>query len=871
MAKKKESSDQGLVEKNRANSVAKTKSVVSGSGKSAGGPMSQLIVEDDRTGMSEEAFTRAFLDNLFYIQGVNLKLASSYDHYMALSYTVRDRLMHRWLASVDQIFSGRSKVVCYLSAEFLMGRQLANNLLNIGCFQQVRHALNQHGISIHDVIEAEPEPGLGNGGLGRLAACFLDSLATLSVPAVGYGIRYEYGIFKQAISDGWQVEQADDWLKFGNPWEVVRPERTAIVGFGGHVEPERKSDGTMGRAWKPSHFVLGTPHDTLVPGFGTDMVNTLRLWRAHANSDFDFQIFNAGDYYKAVADKMSSENISKVLYPNDWTPQGRELRLKQQYFFVSSSLQNIFAILKLANRPLEELPEGIAIQMNDTHPAIAVAELMRLLLDKYELPWQRAWDLTTKTLGFTNHTLMSEALERWPVSMFENMLPRHLEIIYEINSKFLVEVATKFPGDLDRINRMSIIEEGEDKKVRMANLATVGSHAVNGVAKLHSDLVKSDLLPDFYQLWPQKFSNKTNGITPRRWLMLSNPKLSYLITETIGKGWLKDLDALRELEKSADDSNFLERWNEFQQESKVEFAQHVKSSMGLVISPEAIFDVQVKRLHEYKRQLLNVLHVITRYHEILAGVRTDAPGRVCIFGGKAAPGYFQAKLIIKLINSVAEVVNNDPRVKDQLKVLFVPNFSVSLGEKIYPAADLSEQISTAGTEASGTGNMKFSLNGALTIGTLDGANIEIRDAVGAENFFLFGNTVEQLREISARRYRPYEYVERDARLQGVIGALSDGTFARGNRELYRVLVDELLTSDRYFLMADYASYIEAQAAVDKTFAAKAEWQRKSILNVARMGYFSSDRTIKEYCDEIWGAKPVRVELGSKGEEVHHRI
>ena len=814
-----------------------------------------MIVEDDRTGMDDETFHRALLDNMYYILGVNIKFATLWDIYMALSYTVRDRLIDRWIRSRQEVRDQRVKVVYYLSAEYLMGRQLSNNLLNINCFRQAHRALSALKHSINEILEQEPEPALGNGGLGRLAACYLDSMATLEIPAIGYGIRYEYGIFRQTIRDGWQVEHPDKWLRWGNPWEIGRPQHTVEVGFEGHTEWYEEDSGQKRIRWVPGRKVLGTPHDTMIPGFHTKMVNTLRLWSAGTNNEFDFQIFNAGDYSRAVDEKTNSENISKVLYPNDNTPEGRALRLRQQYFFVCCAMQDIIRLHLHKNPTLANLPDRVAIQLNDTHPSIAVAELMRLLVDVHRFNWEQAWEVTTSTFGYTNHTLMSEALERWPVDLFQWLLPRHLEIIYEINHRFLKEVERRFPGDADRLGRMSIIEEGEPKKVRMGHLATIGSHSVNGVAKLHSELVKKDLFPDFHALWPGKFSNVTNGVTPRRWVMLANPKLTYLISDWIGKGWICNLEELKKLEAFADDPGFQETWRIFKGQNKDDLASYIAKHNGIKVDPDALFDVQVKRLHEYKRQLLNVLHIITLYNRLKTDPGLDMVPRVFIFGAKAAPGYFLAKLVIKLVNSVGDVINRDPLVRDRLKVLFLADFSVSLGEKVYPAADLSEQISTAGKEASGTGNMKFSLNGALTIGTLDGANIEIRDAVGEENFFLCGHTVEELARLRAQGYYPRARYESDAALRGAIDSIAQDDFSRSEPGIFQPIIGSLLDRDDYFLLADYPSYIEAQDRASAAYRNRDRWTRMSILNVARMGYFSSDRSIQEYSKGIWNVHP----------------
>lgn len=814
----------------------------------------KVVIEDDRTGMSSETIKRALLDHLLYNQGTTPKKALKYDFFMALARTIRDRLMNRWIQSRDAHFKSDEKLVCYLSAEFLIGKQLHKNILNIGCWQQVNEVLKEFNLTSEGLLEQESEPALGNGGLGRLAACFMDSLSTLDIPAIGYGIRYEFGIFEQDIQDGWQVEKADKWLRWGNPWEIERPKHTVEVKFGGHTEEFIDNTGKRNKRWVPETSVLGTPYDTLIPGFQTDNVNTLRLWSAGTTKDFDFALFNQGDYFRAVAEKTASENISKVLYPNDETFQGKELRLKQQYFFVSCSLQDIIRIYSKKDNGLNKLYEYISIQLNDTHPAIAVAELMRILVDEYNFEWNKAWDITVKTCGYTNHTLLSEALEKWPVSIFKKLLPRHLEIIYDINFYFIEDLKRRFPNDGEKISRMSLIEEGEEQKIRMAHLATVGSHIINGVAKLHSELIKKDLLKDFYDIWPERFQNKTNGITPRRWLMLSNPNLTALITKKIGKSWLKDLDQLKELENFISDEEFVSEWKKVKSMNKEDLATYIFHTNNIKVNFESIFDIQVKRIHEYKRQLLNILYIVTLYNRLKKNPNADIYPRTFIFGGKAAPGYFMAKLIIKLINNVANVVNNDSSIKNKIKVVFLKNFSVSIGEKVYPGADLSEQISTAGKEASGTGNMKFSLNGALTIGTLDGANVEIRDAVKPENFFLFGLNVEQINILRNTGYYPYDYYSRNTELKETIDKISSGHFSNGDSSMFKPLVDSLLNQDPYFLFADFASYVEMQGKVQEAYKDQISWTKKSILNVARMGYFSSDRTIKEYCQDIWNAK-----------------
>ena len=813
-----------------------------------------------RTAVTPEGIARALMDNLYYIQGRVPGTASRNDWYMALAFTVRDRILYRWMRTTETFMRGKDKSVSYLSAEFLIGPQLGSNLINLGIEKEVRQAVAQLGQNLDELLDQEEEPGLGNGGLGRLAACFLDSLATLEVLGVGYGIRYEFGIFDQAIRDGWQVEMTDKWLRLGNPWEVPRPEITFSVNFGGRTEHYTDERGRYRVRWIPNHAVRGIAYDVPLPGYGVNTVNLLRLWKAEATESFDFKAFNQGDYYGAVEDKVSSENITKVLYPNDEPIQGKRLRLEQQYFFVSCSLQDMFRVHQRKGNKLEDFHKFYAIQLNDTHPSIAVAEMMRLLVDEHAMEWDTAWHVTQNTLGYTNHTLLPEALEKWPVPLFADLLPRHLEIIYEINRRFLEEVRLSGADD-GRIARLSLIDETGERYVRMANLASVGCHAINGVAALHTELLKQDVLRDFSELFPKKFFNVTNGVTPRRWVVLSNPKLAELITSRIGDGWIKDMEhRLNKLEPAAEEKTFRTTWREVKQANKVRLAGIIKSRTGVTVDPDSLFDVQVKRIHEYKRQHLNVLHVITQYNRIKQNPKRTVVPRTVIFAGKAAPGYFMAKLIIKLINAVAEVVNEDPDVAGRLKVVFLPDFNVKNAHAIYPAADLSEQISTAGKEASGTGNMKFSMNGALTIGTLDGANVEIREAVGGENFFLFGLTTEEVGRLWQEGYLPGKYVESDPELLGVIRMLESGVFSRGDRELFKPLVDSLVYHDDYMLMADYRSYIECQERVDKLYRDHEKWTRMSILNVARMGQFSSDRSIREYCRDIWNVKPVKVTM-----------
>ena len=725
--------------------------------------------------------------------------------------------------------------------------------------------MKQLGLDLDELLEQEEEPGLGNGGLGRLAACFLDSLATLQVPAIGYGIRYEFGIFDQALRDGWQVEFTDKWLRLGNPWEIARPEIIFDVKLGGRTETCNEGGRNRVR-WIPDRVVKGMAYDTPVLGYGGNTVNLLRLWKAEAAESFDFQAFNTGDYFRAVMEKVVSENITKVLYPNDESLQGKELRLQQQYFFASCALQDMIRMYLQRTSSLDQLPERWVVQLNDTHPAIAVAELMRLLIDEHTLPWEQAWQITQQTMGYTNHTLLPEALERWPLPLFGSLLPRHLEIIYEINQRFLDEVRLRFPGDEARVARMSLIDEQGQRFVRMANLAVVGSHSVNGVAKLHTDLLKSGVLRDFVEFSPEKFTNVTNGVTPRRFLLLSNPGLARLITRRIGNQWVKNLEELRKLEEAAEDPSFRREWREIKLQNKQGLAALMLRLTGLVINPDTLFDIQAKRIHEYKRQHLNLLHIVTLYNRLRQAPDSDLSPRTFIFCGKAAPGYAMAKLMIKLITSVAETVNQDPRINGRLKVIFLPNFNVKNAQKVYPAADLSEQISTAGLEASGTGNMKFAMNGALTIGTLDGANIEIRNEVGHENFFLFGLTAAEVDQVKSHGYRARDYYEADHQLKEALDLIHSGYFSPQNPGLFHPLVNALLDHDEFMLLADYRSYIDCQERVSLAYKNREDWTRMSILNVAHIGYFSSDRSIREYCERIWKTSPVSTKLGDSQAE-----
>ncbi len=803
---------------------------------------------------------RAFAYNLFYREGAISVTASLNDYYLAVAQTLRDRIQQLFIHFAEAALEKESRVVCYLSAEFLTGPHLHNNLVCLGLYDQFEQAARETGLDLKELINHEEEPGLGNGGLGRLAACYMDSLATLQIPAIGYGIRYEYGMFDQEIVDGWQKEISDCWLRQGNPWELKRADLACEVGFGGHTEAYTGEHGNLRWRWVPSRVVIGVPYDTPIPGYKVDNVNLLRLWCARAHSSFDFEDFNTGDYYGAVEEKIKAETITKVLYPNDEQFQGKQLRLEQQYFFVSCALQDMIRIHLVTHDSLDDFADDFQAQLNDTHPAVAVPELMRLLMDVHFYDWDKAWEITRNTLNYTNHTLLPEAMEKWPIDLFASLLPRHMEIIYEINRRFLDEVRLKFPGDDARISRMSIIDESGPRYVRMANLACIGTKAINGVAEMHTELLRKHTLADWNEMYPGKIKNVTNGVTPRRWIAVSNPRLTALITEAIGDRWLTHLDELRQLEDQADDPAFQEAWRKVKEQNKQDVAGLAAQNLGIVVDPAAMFDVQVKRIHEYKRQHLNVLHIITLYNRIKANPNIDITPRVFVFGGKAAPGYFMAKLMIKLITSVAGVVNNDPDVKDRLKVYFIPNYNVKIGHTVYPMSDLSEQISQAGMEASGTGNMKFSMNGALTIGTLDGANVEIREEVGPEHFFLFGLTVEEVMSLKSAGYNPMDYYNRDEELKHAIDLISSGFFSHGDRNLFKPLVDSLLYDDQYTLFADYRSYVDCQEKVSRLYDNKKDWTRMSILNAVRMGKFSSDRSVADYARDIWHAMAFPVQV-----------
>jgi glycogen phosphorylase len=812
-----------------------------------------------RTGNSVAEMKQAILDNLVCVQGRFAPVATPNDYYLAVAYTVRDRILAQWAQTAHTYYAKASRTVCYLSAEFLLGPHLENHLINLGLYEVLRQAVEALGLDFQALIDQEAEPGLGNGGLGRLAACYLDSLATLNIPAIGYGIRYEFGIFTQEIRDGWQEEVADQWLRMGNPWEVARPEIAYDIPFGGHTESSLDDDGRCRVGWIPERRIRGVAYDTMITGYGSPSVIMLRLFKAEATTSFDLRSFNVGDYYGAVHDKIDSENLTKILYPNDEPLAGRRLRLMQQFLFVSCALQDMIRIYLQREKELRGFHKKYAIQLNDTHPAIGVAELMRLLVDVHAIGWDEAWEITRKTFGYTNHTLLSEALEKWSVPLFRSVLPRHLEIIYEINRRFLDDLRRDHPGDEGLIRRLSIIDEEGERSVRMANLACVGSRRINGVASLHTDLLREQVLNDFNRISPEKFLNVTNGVTPRRFLLLSNPALAALISECIGPAWITDLSRLKELEPFSRDASFLDRWRAINRRNKELLAEIIRTRTGIATDPDSLFDVQVKRIHEYKRQHLNVLHVITLYNRIRRGETGDLSPRTVIFGGKAAPGYFMAKLIIRLIHSVAETILTDPKTAGLLRVVFLPNFNVKTAHRVYPAADLSEQISTAGKEASGTGNMKFSMNGALTIGTLDGANVEIREEVGAENFFLFGLTAQEVEQKWREGWRPGETITANEGLCEALEMIESGFFSRGDQALFRPLTGALRERDDYLLCADYPSYIAAQDRVNRTYLQPQQWLRMSVLNVARAGKFSSDRAIREYCEKIWRVGPVKID------------
>ena len=809
---------------------------------------------NSRQGTDEESLARGFAEHLKYTLSNDHFTANNQDKYQALALTVRDRLINRWLKTQQTHHDKNAKRVYYLSMEFLMGRALGNNVINLQIEEELTKGLEEMGISWEELREEENDAGLGNGGLGRLAACFLDSMATLDLPAFGYGLRYDYGIFRQTIENGYQVEQPDEWLRNGDPWEITHSDIAVEVNFGGRVH-----DGYDGKKyWVDTTKIIGVPHDMPIVGYGGKTVNTLRLWNSKAAEEFNLEDFNQGEYIASVSSKFGAENLTKVLYPNDCFYLGKELRLKQQYFFVCCSLHDILRRFKKTDKPIEELPDMAAIQMNDTHPSIAVAELMRILIDEYEVEWDKAWNITVKTMGYTNHTLMPEALEKWGVPMFEKLLPRHLQIIYEINAKFLQDVAMKYPGDNERLRRMSLIQEGDTKMIRMAQLAIVGSHSINGVAALHTELLKEFLVPDFADMYPERFNNKTNGVTQRRFLLKANPPLAELISDTIGDGWIKNLEELKKLIPYADDAEFRNKFMAVKKSAKDTLVEWAKDLYGFEINPNTIFDTQVKRLHEYKRQLLNALHIVVLYNRLRKG--QDVESRTFLFGAKAAPGYFMAKLIIKLINNISSVVNNDPASKDKINIFFLPNYRVSAAEKIIPATDVSEQISTAGTEASGTGNMKFMMNGAITLGTLDGANVEIVEEAGEENAFIFGLKAHEVEELRENGYNPYDYYNNNTEIKEAIDLIFSGHFSINEPGIFEPIRETIFENgDFYMHMADLGSYIEAQRKVEEAYKDQDRWAKMAIINIATSGKFSSDRTIQQYADEIWDVKPVEIE------------
>ncbi len=803
-----------------------------------------------------ESIRDSIVHHLMSFQGRDPERSGASDIYKSLAFTLRDIMVEKWLKTQKTFYAKEKKRVYYLSLEFLIGRSLGNSIINLGLYDEVKEVVEGLGYSMEEIREQEEDAALGNGGLGRLAACFMDSIATLKIPAYGYGIRYEYGLFNQQLINGYQVERPDNWLRYGTPWEFERRLPVFTIQFYGKVSTYLDDKGQYRSKWIDTQDVMAMPCDILVPGYKNDHVINMRLWTARASSELDLRHFGEGDYIGAVQQKVSSETISKVLYPPDHNYAGQELRLRQQYFFVAATFQDIMRRYKKKNDTFDKFPDRVAVQLNDTHPAIAIPELMRILLDLEGLNWEKAWDICTRTIAYTNHTLMPEALERWSVDMIGKVLPRHLQIIFEINQRFLEQVAQRYPGDLDKLSRMSIIEEGYPKMVRMAYLAIVGSHSVNGVAALHTQLLKERVFKDFHAFYPDRINSKTNGITPRRWLLKSNPELANLINEKIGPGWEVDLDRLRELEPFSGDKEFIDRFRQIKLNNKLKLADYIGITTGVLVSHETMFDVQVKRIHEYKRQLLNALHVIHLYHRFVTETDSGLAPRTVIFAGKAAPSYWRAKLIIKLINSIGEVVNHDPRIGDRLKVVFLPNYNVSQAELIIPAADLSEQISTAGTEASGTGNMKFALNGALTIGTLDGANIEIREEVGEENIFIFGLEADEAEYERIHNSRtPEQICRQNGEVAQIMESLADGTFSNGDRNLFKPLVDSLMSPhDQYLLIRDLESYLDCQERVNETFIDPDRWTTMAILNVARMGKFSTDRTIRQYANEIWGIK-----------------
>ncbi|MBK6848541.1 MAG: glycogen/starch/alpha-glucan phosphorylase [Proteobacteria bacterium] len=811
-------------------------------------------------GADVESVKRSFLRHIQTSLGRDEYSATPADLYEALCLSVREHLLMRWIQTQQTYYHTDARRVYYLSMEFLMGRALHNALSNLGLLDVYRRAIAELGYSLDELEEQGTEPGLGNGGLGRLAACFLDSMATLQLPAVGCGLRYDYGIFRQEILDGRQIEEPDDWLRLVNPWEIARPAQAVRVQFGGRVQLYDDGTGRLRSRWLDTHDVQAVPYDTPIPAYGNSTVNTLRLWSARGTEDFDLEDFNVGDYVGAVTHKVMAENITKVLYPNDNFYSGKELRLKQQYFLVAATLQDALRRHLVTHPTLDDLPEKVVFQLNDTHPALSIVELLRILLDEHNFSWEKAWGIVTSTMAYTNHTLLPEALEKWPVDLMQRVLPRHLQLVNDINQRFLDDVRLRYPGDHDMVSRLSLFEEGSTKRLRMAHLAVVGSFSVNGVASLHTDLLKKRVMPDFHRLWPERFNNKTNGVTQRRWLLACNPPLATLITNRIGAGWITDLDQLRRLDPLRDDPEFLRELDGVKLRAKQRLTEHLRQSHGVELDPYAIFDVQIKRIHEYKRQLLNALHIVHLYLRIKRDPGALRTPRAFIFGGKAAPGYAMAKLVIKLINDLGARINSDPQIGRRLQVLFYPNYNVSAGELIFPAADVSEQISTAGFEASGTGNMKFALNGALTIGTLDGANVEIAEQVGDDNIFIFGHDVDEVARLRREGYDPRAIYRDDQDVAEVIDLISGDFFSPDEPGLYQPLIESLLDRDYYLLLADFAAYRQTQLKVDAAYSDRSRWMRMSLANIARTGMFSSDRTIRDYAAEIWRLRPVPVEL-----------
>lgn len=810
------------------------------------------------TDMTKDGMKQSFSSNLRYGLAKDQYTATQRDNFMALGIALRDRLVERWIQTQQSYHKKNLKRVYYLSLEFLIGRLLGNYVLNLGLWEATRKALEEFGLNLEQIREEEVDAGLGNGGLGRLAACFLDSMATLGIPAHGYGIRYDYGIFNQKIVNGHQIEKPDEWLKQGNPWEFSRPEYSQTIKFYGNTNMYHDKKGRLAVEWVNTEDVIAMPYDTPIPGYQNDVVNTLRLWSARGSEEFDLKYFNDGDYEHAVYEKMFSENISKVLYPNDATSSGRELRLKQEYFFTAASIADIFRRFKEDNAVLSHLPEKVAIQLNDTHPALAIVEFMRVMIDEEQVEWDEAWDLTVRTFAYTNHTVMPEAQECWPVPVFEKLLPRHIQLIYEINDRFIKQLASDYPGDTDRLRRMSLIEEGSPKRVRMAYLAIIGSHSVNGVSELHSALLKESIFKDFYEVFPEKFNNKTNGITHRRWLLKANQPLTQLITEAIGGGWEKNLGELEKLLSVRKDRLFKKKWRQVKRDNKVRLANLIGKAAGIVVDPDSMFDVQVKRIHEYKRQTLFILYAISQYLQLRESPQANVLPRTLIFSGKAAPGYFLAKLIIKFINNVANVINHDKASKDKLKIVFLENYRVSLAEKIFPASDLSEQISTAGTEASGTGCMKFMMNGALTVGTHDGANIEIAEAVGLENIFMFGLKAPEALALKCRGYDPGLYIQKSPRLKTIFQMIRNNFFSPMEPGIFDPLVNNLAGADPFLVCADFDAYCEIQDRISAEYQEQELWVEKAVINVAQSGKFSSDRTIAEYCRDIWSVPVAKI-------------